>query len=458
MTQDTVNEIPTVAAARSSSTKAPQDNPKVRNGTAIFQSPSTLRASQRNSTSTSLPIILSPSAGASCRQQLFSLFLDCYFPRDILEEQKPWFAQLSELSSPTKAVEFSTMAVCSAKLGRLNDDKNLTQESLSLYAQGLKELQKELWNRKLMHSDETLAACMALGMYELMECPAGDRHGYISHQNGCARMIQLRGAKAYQTGLSHKIFQTFRLQNTLQSLEQHHSTYLTDPCWATVPFEESGKDLWNQVLDYVAQAPRILGQIDKFKDIPIIARLPLTLEIIDECWKIDTELEKLESRFKANVEKPPYTTEVSKMAERFPSNLTLGNAFSTGFHFPNLRMASTMVLYWAVLLMLWTGLSALYTQVTIIKMMDPSAVSVEFPPLGHRTGFIAVARNILQSFEYCMQDSMREMGPSTIAAPLDIVVETLKDYPQYSQEVAWAKEALGIISQRSMRYLKTSKK
>lgn len=121
-------------------------------------------------------------------------------------------------------------------------------------------------------------------------------------------------------------------------------------------------------------------------------------------------------------------------------------------------MASTMALYWAILLMLWTGLSALYTQVTVIKMMDPSAASVELPSLGHRTGFIVVARNILQSFEYCMQGSMREMGPSTIAAPLDIVVETLKDYPQYSQEVAWAKGALEIISHRSMRYLKSTKK
>ncbi|KAL9608092.1 MAG: hypothetical protein Q9167_007054 [Letrouitia subvulpina] len=438
--------------------EAPQDNLNAGDGIANFQPPSTLKTSQIDSTSTILPSNSSPSAYASYRQQLFSLFLDCYFPRDVLEQQKPWFAQLFELSSPTKAVEFSTMAVCSAKLGRLNDDRILSQESLSLYAQGLKELQKALWNNKLMHSDETLAACMALAMYELMECPAGDRYGYVSHQNGCARMIQLRGAKAYRTGIGHKIFQTFRLQNILQSLEQHRSTYLSEPDWATIPFEESGKDLWNQVLDYVARAPRILGQTDKFKYIPIIARLPLTLEIIDECWKIDAELEKLEQKLNANMQEPPYTIQISAMAERFSSNLSISNAFPTVFYFPNLRMASTMILYWAILLILWTGMSALYTQVTIIKMMDPSAASVELPFLGHRTGFIAVARNILQSFEYCMQDSMREMGPSTLAAPLDIVVETLKDYPQYSQEVAWAEEALGIISQRSLRYLKTSKK
>lgn len=219
MTQDPANEIRTVAVTRPSSIQAPQDNPIVCDGTAVFQPPSTLRASQVNSTSTNLPFNLSPSAGASCRQQLFGLFLDCYFPMDVLEQQKPWFAQLSELSSPTKAVEFSTMAVCSAKLGRIHDDKDLSQESLYLYAQGLKELQKALWNRNLMHSDETLAACMVLGMYELMECPGGDRHGYVSHQNGCARIIQLRGAKAYQTGLGHKIFQTFRLQNVGAALE-----------------------------------------------------------------------------------------------------------------------------------------------------------------------------------------------------------------------------------------------
>jgi hypothetical protein len=151
---------------------------------------------------------------AAYRQQLLNAFIYSYVPVDqigILEE-KPWLMLLPDLPTPTKALETSTLAICIAKLGRLNDDPMLVRESLRLYTQGLSELQSALWDPNLMYKDETLGACMALAMYELIECPAKTRFGYASHQNGCARLVQLRGAEAHKSGLGHQIFLTFRLQ------------------------------------------------------------------------------------------------------------------------------------------------------------------------------------------------------------------------------------------------------
>lgn len=78
---------------------------------------------------------------------------------------------LPELPTLTKALETSTMAICTARWGREIDNVALIKESLNLYTQGLRQLQIALWDPELMYKDETLGACMALAMYEVMECP-----------------------------------------------------------------------------------------------------------------------------------------------------------------------------------------------------------------------------------------------------------------------------------------------
>lgn len=87
---------------------------------------------------------------------------------------------LPTLPTVTTALECAILAVSTAKLGRLDDNEVLIRESLKFYVQGLWELQKALWNPKLMYKDETLAACMALIMYEVVECPDKSLDGWAS--------------------------------------------------------------------------------------------------------------------------------------------------------------------------------------------------------------------------------------------------------------------------------------
>ena len=109
------------------------------------------------------------------------------------------------------------MAVCTAKIGRRSDDQSLIHASLKLYTQGLQELQKALWDPQQMYADETLAACMALVMYEVFECPSSGRQAYLSHQQGCSRLVKLRGPKAHDSGLGHQVFISFRLHTVSRS-------------------------------------------------------------------------------------------------------------------------------------------------------------------------------------------------------------------------------------------------
>lgn len=158
------------------------------------------------------------------QQQLMSEFLRIWLPRSSraiqhqkTDEEANWLMMLPELPSLTKALETSILAVCTAKLGHFYNSHVLIIESNKLYGRGLWELQKALWDPKLMYKDETLAACMSLSLYEMLECPAQSRYGWLSHSGGCARLIQLRGPEAHCTPLGHHLFRTCRLATVCTS-------------------------------------------------------------------------------------------------------------------------------------------------------------------------------------------------------------------------------------------------
>ena len=164
-----------------------------------------------------IPFAKDVSVRHAFRQQLLGEFIYSYFPDGFAVSNGPfgkgkdsWFMQVAELPEMTAALEVSVTAMSTAKIGRMNDDPVLVKASLSLYVEALWELQKALWDPKLMYGDETLAACMALWMYEVMECPSGTASGWISHFNGCQRLVQLRGPESHNSALGHQVFLAFR--------------------------------------------------------------------------------------------------------------------------------------------------------------------------------------------------------------------------------------------------------
>ena len=94
-------------------------------------------------------------------------------------QDKPgaWLCRLPELATRTRVLELSSLALYTAKLGRLNNNPMLVKESLRSYVQGLSELHIALRDSALMFQDETLAARMLLTWYEGIECPAMESMG-----------------------------------------------------------------------------------------------------------------------------------------------------------------------------------------------------------------------------------------------------------------------------------------
>jgi hypothetical protein len=155
---------------------------------------------------------------ASCnvfRDKLIGLFLEHQLPAFDQPapgfEDRRWMREVVNLPAMTPALEHAVLAVCTAKLGRMNNQPALVHKSLSLYNRSLHELRRSLRDSALRTDEQNFATSSILLLYEISECPGRNMHGYVSHYNGMMQLLQLRGASAYKTGLSHTLFQTFRV-------------------------------------------------------------------------------------------------------------------------------------------------------------------------------------------------------------------------------------------------------
>lgn len=426
------------------------------------------------------------------RQQLLSAYLSHFIPASEmgLAKDRSWLALLPDLTTPTKALELSVMAFCMARLGRESNDLVLVRESQGLYTRGLCEMQRALWDPQQMYSDETLGACMALAMYEVVECPAANRRAYASHQDGCAKLVQLRGAEAHKTGLGHQLFLAFRKQSVsciscagsrilnhwqiLQALERHQSTYLATPAWLTIPWANLSKRPLDQVFDFVSLAPTIFSQGDEIDNLNPHDALHKMLDLIDQCWKCDTALAQFYHEYETQSSGPLYWPETCDQNKRLDGE-DKNRFFLSAYHFQNLDVAATLMYYWASLVMLWSGLCHLYMAVAALDLncqaIDCECIACDrqtldggyhlhhfnmsrLPPLGQCSEFPSMARNICQSVEYCMQECMRGLGPAVVGAPLAIVIDTLKVIPGHDREVSWAMAVIAEVTERGLRLLK----
>lgn len=418
-----------------------------------------------------------PSPHASYRLQLLNEFLGLYLPVTHLGpvEDRPWLSLVTSLPSPTRALEVAVMALSTARLGRVKNDPSMMTESLQLYTLGLSEIQKALWNPALMYKDETLAASMALAMYELSECPSESKSGYISHHKGCARLVQLRGVNAHISGLGHQVFLTFRMQGVsclvswphqtlivqiLEALQPHHATYLSEEPWIDGPWKDRQKRPMDALLDHLARAPGIFNQVHELQERAPHEVLPTALFIIKQCWEVDRNMRTFYENLERSIPGPLYWPEFST---------TRGTAgeralFPISFHFPDLNIANMLMIYWATATMLWSGMSQLYrlvralssTETTPNGEIDGSSQSdtSQLPPLEHRLDYHAPARNVCQSVEYCVQDQMLGFGMSSVVAPLTILAETLRHDSKFGLEILWISHVLKKVDEQGVRILR----
>jgi hypothetical protein len=153
------------------------------------------------------------------REQLQYTYLNYTLPAEMLDKShrksiasRNWLLQLQETVIDSPALETMMAAFFAAQVGRKNNDLKLVRQSRSMYVKGLQRFQEALRSPQTRLSDETLAACMALSMYELTECPPGTQSAYMTHLRGALTLLQLRGPDTCASPLGQSLFLGLRTQ------------------------------------------------------------------------------------------------------------------------------------------------------------------------------------------------------------------------------------------------------
>ena len=421
------------------------------------------------------------------RQRVFDNFLRSWVPLDHYGPNM-WLRLVVTLPYHSPSLVNALQAVAIGNISFDHKDDYLHTQSLRYYTQALQELQKAIGDPDDKLTDETLATCLLLGIYELIICPAKGKFGYASHQDGCARLMELRGPEAHQVGLGHSLFVAVRSLYTMRSMQHHATMFLTEPDWMQVPWATAPKTESDRLWDCLARAPAIFKRADGFDTWTPLEKLCNALEMIDDCWQIDAELESLYMHLEYSFPGPLYWPELSIM-EDDDDDGEIGRLFPVAFHFSHLRIAMIMTMYWATLCMSWHGIGLLYGVVADCSVEGKDVVALQsrsdmlrkglrtcdadcpcktdstlfcsskfdmakLPPLAHRTDFAAPGKNVCQAVEYCMQPEMLVSGPSSILAPLGIVVGTLQTYDRYRREVAWGNAIFKKIEKERYPFLK----
>ncbi|KAE9375085.1 hypothetical protein N431DRAFT_502071 [Stipitochalara longipes BDJ] len=417
-----------------------------------------------------LTSILSLSTRAMYREQLLSEFIFSFLParrqapRDLNKLDKKfgsWFIMLPSLPDFTEALESTTFAVCTARLGRLNNDSNLVRESLRFYTQGLWELQRALWNPRMMYRDETLAACMTMIIYELIECPQNTSKVWAHHMRGCTTLFKTRGPRAYSSEFGHELFLSFYTLEVQDAIFNGRTTFLSDPAWVEAPWKEFTKSYLHELLEIMAEVAGLLAESDLTFHLINKAdgphKLIPALDILKSCWKVDVKLSSFFKRLDKSTTAPLYWSELSTGFNADIKASEAGCIFPVAFQFTDLCLAQICLSYWATCSILWSGMGFLYRLLT--SPLTHSEPQLHFnandlPQLGNRLDLPALAKNICQSIEFCSQLGSAGTWQTIAIFPLSVAIETLKVDPECRRELEWVQAAMGKISGSGLRIAK----
>jgi hypothetical protein len=231
----------------------------------------------------------------------------------------------------------------------------------------------------------------------------------------------------------------------IRAMECRRSTYLSDPEWTELPWKGLSKTVHDQIIDVLADIAKIVGQASEMASLGTLESLLVIPAIVDHCWMLDAKLRRLYKDLESRNLGPLYWSKFSIQSNPV-DDPALGKVFPIAFHFPSPRVAQTCMLYWTASILLWSILSYTY-QVLGVMQYDMSRL----PILEDQLDVVALARNILQSLEYCLQDEMRGLGQAIALIPLHVVIKILTDYPSCSRELSWSKAVARNVGKKGIR-------
>lgn len=298
-----------------------------------------------------------PAGPQSCpayRYQLKSFFVEenmsaLRHQTDFAEiESFFWIRHIPSLQDNNDAVGLSCVALAGVACGQDRADQQLINASTSFYVKALAALAHDLSTSRGRASDQTIAATLALLMYQFFAPKGSGRREWGVHIDGLQSLLYLRGPHCFQEGLSHALFLSCRPNIISASMHARRATFLATDIWRRIPWMERKKSSYQQLLDRLTEVPGLGEQFNAIAEMTDpLARTDRRVLLLEELWAaVDSILQWLQ----------PASARVNPTAVRPTLDETLLGSkdqycpFPFSFEFASMASASMCRAAWAFLI------------------------------------------------------------------------------------------------------------
>ena len=321
-----------------------------------------------------------------------------------------WTRIVQELAGGEPSLELAFSAMCISSVGRDSQDQRLVQESKKMYGKALKDLQAALYSPERMYSDETLTACRFLGLYETFGSMPDRSFAWISHTEGAARLIELRGPERHVVRQPHYVFLGSRLPIIYASIVQRRATFLSSEEWLTIPWNKQLRTYHDRMVDILTQIPSLVQRMEEVESgtVEPDSEKP-RIELVEDCA---TVLKTLHEWF--NNAKP----ECLPFLRNHDAKVGDGYPYKVQQSFKNHLFAQTFTVYWSACVLLSETLQALLEGIELPTAHKDEWLSSEW--LSQNADANIFATLIAQAIPYCLQADMGALGANLIIFPMAI--------------------------------------
>ncbi|KIV96571.1 hypothetical protein PV10_00419 [Exophiala mesophila] len=379
----------------------------------------------------------------------FVSFINNYIPREEgnlhieHRSQVSWLQAIDPSQEYGASLDLAISALSLVSLGRKHGDVELRREGRASYGRALRQLQDILSQNRLLFEEQTLASCMALYTFELLEVSGEDTTGWVSHAEGIARLIQLRGPESHVVGLSHRLFLGFRSTGITHALATRKSTYLAHQDWLTVPWKMQPKSDFDKLLDIMAQIAILIEKARGLK-MTLASEIPHveSMALVQQGWDFYSQLDEWYQGIIQKHNEPLYYEQPG--STQFVS--AAGCVFPTSLHFANFEIARLHVSYWSILLFLFDRV--LTIPVSSLSNFDESFnfVTSVVNIFTHRQA-LELARLIARSMDYLLSEDKHILGPQKVFFPLRTAMHVFASTDK-DQELAWCQNIFEELDRR----------